>query len=70
MLHHLDQQLTGLEGMPAALLKRDGFLFAVLWQTKSWGCNAGAWRLENLRLPAGRIPAKSACSINTAVVRW
>ena len=55
VLQHLDEQLVGLEGMPAALLARDGFLFAVLWQTKSRGCNAGVWRLENLKLPAGRI---------------
>ena len=54
VLHHLDKQLIGLEGMPAALLARDGFLFAVLWQTKSRGCNAGVWRLENLKLPAGK----------------
>ena len=57
VLHHLETQLIGLKGMPAALLARDAFLFAVLWQTKSRGCNAGVWRLENLKLPAGMHPS-------------
>ena len=58
VLAHLDRQLAGLEGMPAALLARDGFLFAILWQTKSRGCNAGMWRLDNLKLPAGSMPSE------------
>ena len=56
VLHHLETQLTGLQGMGAALLARDAFLFAVLWQTKSRGCNAGMWRLKNLKLPVSMHP--------------
>ena len=53
VLHHIEGQLKKNTGMPAVLLARDGFIFAVLWQTKSRGCNAGAWRLENIKLPTG-----------------
>ena len=59
VLQHIETEVTGLEGMPAALLARDGFLFAILWQTKSRGCNAGTWRMDNLRLPAGSTSAVS-----------
>ena len=55
VLEHLDKQLAGLEGMPAALLAKDSFLFAILWQTKSRGCNARMWHLDNLKLPTGSM---------------
>lgn len=51
VLQYMEHQLKLRSGMSAALLARDGFLLAVLWQIKSRGCNSGAWRLENIKLP-------------------
>lgn len=59
VLEHLSKELKRATGMEAALLSRDGFVIAVLWETKSRGCNAGAWRLANIKLPTGN-----------AVVQW
>ena len=56
---HLEMQLTGVEGMPAALLARNGFLSAIIRQTCSRGCNAGTWQMEALRLPAFSASAES-----------
>ena len=65
---HLEMQLTGVEGMPAALLARDGFLFAIVWQTCSRGCNAGTLQMEALRLPAFSASAES-CAITMLFTR-
>ncbi len=59
VLQHLEHQLKQSSGMIAALLARDGFVMAVLWQTKSRGCTSGAWRLENIKLPTGKYSALS-----------
>ena len=53
ILQHMLQQLNEARGLPAAMLARDGFILAVLWQTSSRGCNAGSWRLDNVKLPTG-----------------
>ena len=52
-LQHMLQKLNKAKGLPAAMLARDGFILAVLWQTSSRGCNAGSWRLDNVKLPTG-----------------
>lgn len=61
VLQQILQKLGKAAGVCAAMLARDGFIIAVLWQTSSRGCNAGAWRLENLRLPTGDQIFKEHC---------
>ena len=53
VLQHLSKQLLQAKGIQAVLLARDAFLFSVLWQSKSRGVNAGAWRVENVKLMSG-----------------
>ena len=53
VLHHISRQLQQARGIQAVLLARDAFLFSVLWQSKSRGVNAGAWRVENVKLMSG-----------------
>ena len=53
VLQHMLQKAKTMRGLPAVMLARDGFILAVLWQTSSRGCNAGAWRLDNAKLPTG-----------------
>lgn len=53
VLAYLERKLAKATGMVKLLLLRDALIFALLWQTKSRGNNAGMWRLENLRLPTG-----------------
>jgi hypothetical protein len=53
VVEHLERKIVKTSGMPKLLWMRDALLFALLWQTKSRGINAGSWRLENLRLPTG-----------------
>lgn len=53
VLQQMLQRLKHMKGLPAATLARDGFILSVLWQTSSRGCNAGAWRLINVKLPTG-----------------
>ena len=50
VLQHLSRQLLQARGIQAVLKGRDAFLFFVLWQSKSRGVNAGAWRVENVKL--------------------
>lgn len=54
VLAFLNGRIAKSTCIEAMLLLRDGFLFSVLWQTKSRGINAGAWRLDNIKLPTGR----------------
>ena len=49
----LSKRLLQARGIQAVLLARDAFLFSVLWQSKSRGVNAGAWRVENVKLMSG-----------------
>ena len=53
VLQQMLQKLKKVGGLPAVILARDAFILAVLWQTSSRGCNAGAWRLGNIELPTG-----------------
>ena len=53
VLQHISRQLLQARGIQAVLLARDAFLFSVLWQSKSRGVNAGAWRVENVKLTSG-----------------
>ena len=41
-------------GMQQLLNLRDGFIIAVMWQTKSRGNNTGVWRLSKVLLRTGR----------------
>lgn len=53
-LEHLQGIADGSDGMARGLALRDGVMLSLLWETQCRGANAGAWRLENLRLPSGR----------------
>ena len=64
VLQQMLRRLNSTGGVPAAMLARDGFVLAVLWQTSSRGCNAGAWRLENVRLPTGELNAVFYCMLH------
>ena len=75
-LLHMLQKAKNLKGLPAVMLARDGFILAVLWQTSSRGCNAGAWRLDNVKLPTGAESYPPRCegpimlTACTATLTW
>ena len=50
VMQHPSRQLLQAKGIQAVMLARDAFLFFVLWQSKSRGVNARAWRVENVKL--------------------
>ena len=73
VLQTMLQKSKSMTGLPAVMLARDGFILAVLWQTSSRGCNAGAWRLENVILPTGantcHVPSWKVGSIKVMTAR-
>ena len=54
VLAYLEVKLAESTGIDQLLHIRDALVLALLWETKSRGANAGAWRLANLRLQTGR----------------
>jgi len=60
LVAYLKQAIKEPSGLPLLLLHRDLLIVTLLWNTSSRGANAGSWRLENIKLPTGRVPSPLA----------